>query len=360
MLDQQPLLLFRPQPAEDVYTKRLAAVLRYALDGVSYEAVSRGEDLASYQNRRILFAIDLGASGINLEYYEFLGWLRTHPEGLKGCVAGILVDGESEYYTKSVASELVFSANLAGCAFVGRPLVEGTRTLDNFTTLAQTMDTDPFGAYLESARQLVERLRQEVFPTRNKPHILALHASQQKTSNTLALWREAKERLEPACEINEINLRNGEVADCAGCPYTACLHFGERGRCFYGGVMVEQVFPAIKWADALMMISPNYNDALAANHTAFINRLTVLFRQTRFFDKALFSIVVSGYSGSDIVARQLIDALNMNKSFYLPGHFAMMETAHHPGSALQISGIQDRIAEFSGHVIDVLTGPKLA
>lgn len=356
MPDQQPLLLFRPKPADDVYTKRLAAALRHALTGVPYEAVRRGEDLASYRGRRILFAIDLGTSGINLEYYRFLRWLRTHPEGLKGCVAGIVVDGESEYYTKSIASELVFSANLAGCAFVGRPLVEGTRTLENFTTLAQTMDTDPFGAYLESSRQLVERLITFDFPKRSKPHILALHASVQRTSNSLALWREVKERLEPVCEVKEINLRNGEVADCAGCPYTACLHFGERGRCFYGGVMVDQVFPAMGWADALMMISPNYNDALSANHTAFINRLTVLFRQTRFFDKALFGIVVSGYSGSDIVTRQLIASLNMNKSFYLPGHFAMMETAHHPGSALQIPGIRERIAEFAQNVRQVLAG----
>ena len=54
------------------------------------------------------------------------------------------------------------------------------------------------------------------------------------------------------------------------------------------------------------MLCPNYNDALSANLTAFVNRLTALFRQTRFYDKALFAIVVSGYSGGDILARQLI------------------------------------------------------
>lgn len=56
------------------------------------------------------------------------------------------------------------------------------------------------------------------------------------------------------------------------------------------------------------MLCPNYNDALSANLTAFINRLTSLFRTTRFYDKALFAVVVSGYSGSDIVAEQLIAA----------------------------------------------------
>ncbi len=84
-------------------------------------------------------------------------------------------------------------------------------------------------------------------------------------------------------------------------------------------------------ADGVVMLCPNYNDALSANLTAFINRLTALFRQTRFYDKALFALVVSGYSGSDLVARQLISAMNMNKSFYVPGRFALLETANDPG-----------------------------
>ncbi len=37
----------------------------------------------------------------------------------------------------------------------------------------------------------------------------------------------------------EISLRNGTVVDCSGCPYETCLHFGEKGDCLYGGVMVE-------------------------------------------------------------------------------------------------------------------------
>ena len=72
-----------------------------------------------------------------------------------------------------------------------------------------------------------------------------------------------------------------------------CLHFGEQGGCFYGGVMQDEVYPAVRAADALVLLCPNYNDALSANLTAFINRLTALFRQTRFYDKAVFAIVVS-------------------------------------------------------------------
>ena len=85
--------------------------------------------------------------------------------------------------------------------------------------------------------------------------------------------------------------------------------------------MVEEVYPAVRRCDALVMLCANYNDALSANLTACVNRLTALFRQQRFYEKRLFGLVVSGYSGGDLLARQLISALNMNKSFFLPPYF---------------------------------------
>ena len=87
------------------------------------------------------------------------------------------------------------------------------------------------------------------------------------------------------------------------------MHFGEKGGCFYGGVMVEQVYPAIIECDCLVMICPNYNDAVSANITAFINRLTAVFRTHDFSKKKIFALVVSGYSGGDIVAEQIISAI---------------------------------------------------
>lgn len=89
---------------------------------------------------------------------------------------------------------------------------------------------------------------------------------------------------------------------------------------------------------------------MSANLTAFINRLTALFRQTRFYDKAIFALVVSGYSGGDILARQVISAMNMNKSFFLPPYFALMETANFPGQALALPGIEGRLETFSRNI----------
>ena len=172
------------------------------------------------------------------------------------------------------------------------------------------------------------------------------------------LWSGVRERLEGRCAVREIGLRNGTLSDCSGCPYTMCLHFGEQGGCFYGGVMQDEVYPAVRTADALVLLCPNYNDALSANLTACINRLTALFRQTRFYDKAVFAIVVSGYSGGDMVARQTIAAMNMNKSFYLPPHFALIETANSPGQALALPGVQERLEGFAQNILDTLWQKK--
>ena len=110
---------------------------------------------------------------------------------------------------------------------------------------------------------------------------------------------------------------------------------------------MEEVYPAILDCDALIMLCPNYNDAVSANLSAFINRLTALFSQVRFYDKAVFCLVVSGYSGGDIVAKQVLGALNMNKTFYLPANFAFLATANNPFSINKIDRIDEQAADFA-------------
>lgn len=344
------LILISPAPDAGWADQRLAGVLRHALAGYEVRTLRRAEELTPLHGQALLFAVPLGGLGINLEYVKLLARLRQEPALLAGCTAGLIVDGAQELYTKSTAAELALAVNQAGCALIGRPLVEGTGSLANFAVQAKNLGTTLMGAYRAAARELVERLTGETFPRRSRPSLLALHASSHHTSNTMDLWLGVKQRLEGCCSIREIGLRNGTLSDCSGCPYTMCLHFGELGGCFYGGVMSEEVYPAVRAADALVLLCPNYNDALSANLTAFINRLTALFRQTRFYDKAVFAIVVSGYSGGDILARQVIAAMNMNKSFYLPPGFALVETANTPGQALAQPGIQERLDAFADNI----------
>ena len=353
------LTVLYPTLPNTVDQARLDRVLDRALAGRQVRLIRRSEDLSQLQGERILFALSLDEAGQNFEYYRMLARLRREPELLEGCTGGLVVDGPGELYTKSTAAELALAMNRAGCALLGRPLVEATGSLANFRIQAKNLGTDLAGAYEAAVADTAQRLEHEVFARHVRPKLLVLHASSHHTSNTMALWSRVRERLgEEAFSYTEIGLRNGTLSDCSGCPYTMCLHFGERGGCFYGGVMQEEVYPAVRKADALVMLCPNYNDALSANLTAFINRLTALFRQTRFYDKALFALVVSGYSGGDILARQLIAAMNMNKSFYLPGRFALMETANNPGEALALAGIEERLDRFGENIRRVLMDRK--
>ena len=333
----------------DTASERYALTLEHALRG--HPARVRPRMDGSLENQRVLFAVPLDESGVNHGYYDLLAYLRTHPGCLDGSVGGVLVDGPGDLYTKAVGRELVLSASRAGCAFPGRPLVEATGDLRNFTVQAKNAGCSSEEAYRLAAADLTDRVLGFAPPKRHQPKLLVLHASNHRTSNTLALWSRCRERLGKVCEITEIGLRNGTLEDCAGCPYTMCLHFGEKGDCFYGGVMVQEVYPAIREADAVVLLCPNYNDALSANLTAAINRLTALYRTTPFTDKAVFAIVVSGYSGGDIVARQVVSALNMNKGFWLPPNFCLLETANDAGTAVELPGIEERLSEFTGNIL---------
>ena len=333
----------------DTASERYALTLEHALRG--HPARVRPRMDGSLENQRVLFAVPLDESGVNHGYYDLLAYLRTHPGCLDGSVGGVLVDGPGDLYTKAVGRELVLSASRAGCAFPGRPLVEATGDLRNFTVQAKNAGCSSEEAYRLAAADLTDRVLGFAPPKRHQPKLLVLHASNHRTSNTLALWSRCRERLGKVCEITEIGLRNGTLEDCAGCPYTMCLHFGEKGDCFYGGVMVQEVYPAIREADAVVLLCPNYNDALSANLTAAINRLTALYRTTPFTDKAVFAIVVSGYSGGDIVARQVVSALNMNKGFWLPPNFCLLETANDAGTAVTLPGIEERLDKFTENIL---------
>ena len=315
--------------------------------GEDLPVLTRYEDLAG---KRLLFIVPLPRHGVNHAVYDLLAYLRTHPGCLAGCTGGVWIHGENDLYTKSLGREIVLAAAMAGCTFPGRCLVEGTGHLRNFAIQAKNAGCTIEEAYCRAVSDLCSRIRQFAPAKHEKPRLAVLHASNHRTSNTAALWKKLKDRLGDRFTITEVGLRNGTLVDCSGCPYTMCLHFGEQGGCFYGGVMVEEVYPAIREADAVVLLCPNYNDALSANLTAFINRLTALYRTTSFQDKAVFALVVSGYSGSDIVASQVVSALSMNKGFFLPSEFCLMVTANDPGTAVALPHIEETLDHFANNL----------
>ena len=144
------LVLINPYCPEFSKRERLEKILSYALDGYSCTEIGTAEEMAQIDLRgsRILFTVSLGESGINMHLFEIMKYLRLNRTALEGSVAGVLIDGNCEFYTKSTARSLVFTANRAGCTFPGRPLVEGTRTLKNYNIQAQNLNTDNMGAYM--------------------------------------------------------------------------------------------------------------------------------------------------------------------------------------------------------------------
>lgn len=339
------LTVIKPFSHEFKRESRMDQVLSNVLKNRDVEYILTAEEMEKrdLRGKKLLFAVCLSEAGVNLEYYRMLEYFRRAPDCLAGAVGAVIVDGSGELYTKALARRLVFSANRAGCAFPGKPLVEATGSLRNFDVMSKLLGTDVLGAYEKQVENLVNKLSAFAgTEKKERKKILVIHASSRKTSNSLLLWEKVKAGFTREHDIEEISLRDGSVQDCRGCKYETCLHFGELGRCFYGGVMTEKVYPAIIDCDALVMICPNYNDAVSANITAFINRLTSVFRVHDFSKKEVYALVVSGYSGGDIVAEQVIGAMNFNKNFVLPGNFAIVETANDPKSILTVDDLDEK------------------
>lgn len=334
--------------------QRLDRLLTFALSNQETELLTTRQLTDGTENRRILFAVGVDSLGVSEEFTSLLRLLRRQRECLRGCIGALVVDGEAELYTKAAAQELVLAANMAGCTFLGKPLVEGTGSLYNQHILARRLDLSWEETYFTRARELAERLASFTPGQSAAPKILMIHASDNRLSNTVWLGREVTRRLPEKFSVREISLQNGTIQDCRGCSYAACLHFAQNKTCFYGGSISEEVLPAIRDCDAMLFLCPNYNDAVSANIMALFNRMTNLLVQQELIDKYLFGIVVSGYSGSDLVARQLLGALCFNKTVTLPGQFCLMETAHDPGSAQEVAGIEKRLDDFAAHMVQVL------
>lgn len=334
--------------------RRGERILQTALNGLPIEELSAQALIASGGGRRVLLAVGVDECGTGSDFQLLLRALRASPFCLRDCVGGLLVDGSGELYTKQAARELILAANLAGCAFPGKPLVEGTGSLYNQHILAKRLGKSWEETYIYQLHALARRLLYFAPPKLKKPKLLMLHASDNARSNTLWMGREVLKRLPDHFKKKELSLQNGTIHDCRGCSYETCLHFARNRTCFYGGALSAQVLPAIAESDVLLFLCPNYNDSVSANLMALFNRLTNLLVRQDLYDKYLFGIVVSGYSGGDLVAMQLLGAMCLNKTAILPPNFCLMQTAHDPASAQKAYGIEEKLDDFSSHIHDTL------
>ncbi|MEL7563667.1 MAG: NAD(P)H-dependent oxidoreductase [Dehalobacterium sp.] len=319
--------------------------------GEPSEIIKVAKDLPSLKQQKIVFAVQLDQIGQNQSMYAILNALYNRGQDvLTGSEAVILVASPSELYTKSYAQNLIFLLNRLGCSFPGHPLIEVVDGCINFRTWQKNLHLPLEHIPGELSKRQGARFIDD-FPGKfEKPRILALHASSRKTSNTVMLWDMIRKHL-PLWEIEELNVDKGMVLDCRGCSYRECSHYSKQNSCFYGGVVGKEILPAVAKADVIVWICPNYNDAISANLMAVINRMTALYRKISFYRKYFFAVIVSGNSGSDSVAKQLIGALNVNKGFRLPANFAIMATANDPGDIRAVPGIEEKAKLFSQNMV---------
>jgi len=336
---------------------QLQSMLEAVLSGRNAEYITAASDLPDLRSKKIIICAEISHGGLCIPLYEMISALQNRGgSALSGSSAIILLHSPNELYTKSTATFLVFLLNQLGCRFPGHPAVEATGSLLNFAAWSKSKNATLEEICLELCSNLGDRFAAYDPKLVSRPGILALHSSFTSTSNTLALWNLVKARLED-CELQELHVENGKVLDCKGCSFKTCTYYSIKNSCFYGGMMVEEIIPALEKADAVIWLCPNYNDAISANLTAVINRMTALYRKTPFYGKTLFSIIVSGNSGSDSVARQLTDALCINKGFNLPPRFSLLATSNDPGTVLKLPGIDAAAKEFAQNMLREIKRP---
>jgi len=330
----------------------LKKMIEKTTKGIDYTVLKDYEALPDLRNKRLIFAVELPITGTSNKLNDFfLKLFQRGYDSLSGSEGIVLIHSNYQHFTKTQAQSIIFKSNLLGCRFPGRPMVEATGNLDNLIPLKKVYKLPLEEICLYLCQELGKSFVEDQIKRIDKPKILVLHSSNRKYSNTLTLWDMVKEHLS-GMDIREINIQNGSIEDCIGCPYITCKHYGEQAKCFYGGVVVEEVYPAILESNALVLICPNYNDMITANLVALINRLTALFRKTKFYDKTLFSIIVSGHSGGDALAKQLISSLNINKTFRLPPYFALMAVANDKGAIKKVPNIEELSEKFALNIMN--------
>lgn len=328
-------------------------------DKVDYQLLSAEEVMQqkTFNFERVLLLCHLNEIGRDFGIDKLLSVLKREmprQDRRESFYLGFAIKSESEFYTKSYARWLALSSSLLGANVIGKPLVEFLPDFINYKTWKKTLDLSLSEIAQKQLWSLCVRLLDAEHLRLYKPKCLVLHACKEGTSNTLLLWREIEQHIKresPAMSMREIYMERGSITDCIGCDYDTCVTAAKSLDCIVGGQYVNEIMPALDWADIIIWLCPNYNDSISADLMAVINRMSGYYRTRELSSKRFYGIIVSGNSGSDTVAQQLVGALTLNKGFGLPPYFCMTEIASEPCSILNNQGINDRIIAFSRRLV---------
>lgn len=271
-------------------------------------------------------------------------------QSLQGKVIGLICRSQNDWHTKTYARSMALILNALGATLIGKPLVELLPKFENFAAWKKSSEMDLEAIAKFRVEDLVFRVKEYEHQPITEPKVLVLHACSEKTSNTLALWRMVSKNFSIKCtggQIREVYIERGSITDCIGCDYTICVNEARSLNCVVGGQFVHEIMPALEWADVIVWLCPNYNDTLSADLIAVINRMSGFYRTRDLSVKAVFAVIISGNSGTDAVANQLIGSLNLNKGYQLPPKFCLSEIANDPLSVLNKEGIEDKAKAFA-------------
>lgn len=301
-----------------------------------------------FSDKHFVITASLDEWGRDNTIYDYL---KQNPDDLRSGYGALLITSPNELYTKEYAKEVIHLLNLRGVEFPGHSVVEAIAGLKNMRKWATFQESTLEQALYDQANRLGERLA--TYSKKPVKRLLVLHAnSRPDRSNTMQFFREVEKHL--SIDYVNVEVLDEHVADCAGCSYKTCGYYSQIQSCYFGGIFTEQVLQQVDQAGAVLLLAPNYNDALSAKMMAVANRLSVLYRRGPFYDKYLFALIVSGNSGSDSVARQMIGAFHINKGFRLPAVFYQQSIANDPGEITTDPDFTKKAEQFAQTLNDYL------
>lgn len=322
---------------------------------VIWENSLRLQSVKCIQTDALIFVCDLNEIGRDEGIDQLVKAWRS--QSLRGKTIGLICRTQNDWHTKTYARIMALIMNDLGAAVLGKALVEILPDYDNFSAWKKSSHMSLEEIAMSRISDLIQRMADFTHKKDEKPKILVIHSCSEKTSNTLALWRLVEASIQkkaPQVEIQERYLARGSVTDCIGCDYKVCIGEAQKLNCVVGGQFVDEIMPSLEWANAVVWLCPNYNDTISADLIAVINRMSGFYRTRDLSHKSVYAVIVSGNSGTDAVANQLLGSLSLNKGYMLPPQFCLSEIASDPLSVLGKRGVQEKAEAFAGNILEHL------
>lgn len=307
----------------------------------------------NFCNSRVVLVSKINALGIDGDMFSFLEKV-LEKQSFENATVGAFVESDTELHTRDAGVQYLYIANKAGANLPGKALVEAIIGEENFVPLSGPLGLEPTKILDGQLKNLHNRMEAEI-KRAEKPILSVWTIGRPGISATRELW----ERIEPhlqGIEIDLLSFGDENIRDCRGCAYAICKEKGQQTSCIYEDYVVEKIYPSIEKSDSILLLTPNYNDMMPANFVSAINRLTALFRKRKFYDKKIFAAIVAGHTGQERLSQQIIGALNINKTFYVPKRFSLEVRAHNADAVRENAEIGKKARAFGKHVRSELLG----